>query len=103
MGISLSTHTVKSGEVTFSVVNTSTVMVHEMVVSALKDADTPLPYDKASNKVDEDAMGSLGEVADLEPGAKGTVTVDLKPGRYILYCNISGHYYSGMWTLITAQ
>jgi len=103
MGISLSAHTVKSGEVTFSVINTSRTLVHEMVVSPLKNADAALPYDNATGRVDEGAMGNLGEVADLEPGAKGTVTVDLKPGQYILYCNLPGHYYSGMWTLITVQ
>ena len=25
----------------------------------------------------------------------------LKPGLYILYCNIPGHYVLGMWTLMT--
>jgi uncharacterized cupredoxin-like copper-binding protein len=27
----------------------------------------------------------------------------LKPGRYILYCNIPGHYALGMWTLLTVK
>ena len=25
---------------------------------------------------------------------------DLKPGRYMLYCNLPGHYMAGMWTLL---
>lgn len=103
MGLTLSTHTVKAGAVTFDVTNTSKEMVHEMVVSPIKDSNQPLPYIEAANKVDEDAAGHLGEVAELEPGKKGALTITLKPGRYILYCNIPGHYALGMWTLVTVK
>ena len=101
MGIRLSSATVRAGEVTFEVSNASTVMVHEMVLSPIKDAQTPLPYVKADNKIDEDAAGHLGEVAELEPGKKGALTLSLKPGSYILYCNVPGHYALGMWALLT--
>jgi uncharacterized cupredoxin-like copper-binding protein len=101
MGITTSVQTVPAGTVTFAVTNVSTVMVHEMVLSPVKDVHVPLPYDRAANKVDEDAAGHLGEVADLEPGKNGALTLDLKPGQYILYCNIAGHYALGMWTLLT--
>lgn len=103
MGITASTRTVKAGEVSFEVSNTSKAMVHEMVISPVKDANTPLPYIEADNKVDEDAAGHLGEVAELEPGQKGALTLTLKPGQYILYCNIPGHYALGMWTLVTVK
>lgn len=103
MGITASTHTVNAGAVTFEVSNMSKTMVHEMVISPIKDANTPLPYIEAANKVDEDAAGHLGEVAELEPGKKGALTLTLKPGQYILYCNIPGHYVLGMWTLVTVK
>lgn len=103
MGITVSTRTVKAGEVTFEVSNISKTMVHEMVLSPIKDANTPLPYIEAENKVDEDAAGHLGEVAELDPGQKGALTMTLKPGQYILYCNIPGHYVLGMWTLVTVK
>jgi len=103
MGIRVSSHTVAAGEVTFEVTNTSKQMVHEMVISPVKDMNTPLPYDKAGNKVDEDAAGHLGEVAELEPGKKGALKLTLKPGRYLLYCNVPGHYALGMWTLLTVK
>lgn len=103
MGVRLSSQTVSAGEVRFEVTNGSKHMVHEMVVSPVKDEKTPLPYDKAGNKVDEDAAGHLGEVAELEPGKKGGLKLTLKPGRYILYCNIPGHYALGMWTLLTVK
>jgi uncharacterized cupredoxin-like copper-binding protein len=101
MGVKASTHKVKAGTVTFEVVNNSRELVHEMVISPVKNSSTPLPYNKADNKVDEDAAGHLGEVAELEPGKSGALRIDLKPGRYILYCNLPGHYALGMWTLLT--
>jgi uncharacterized cupredoxin-like copper-binding protein len=103
MGITVSTRTVKAGEVTFEVSNASRTMVHEMVIASIKDANTPLPYIEADNKVDEDAAGRLGEVAELDPGKKGALTLTLKPGQYVLYCNIPGHYILGMWTLVTVK
>lgn len=103
MGIRASSQTISAGEVTFEVTNLSKQMVHEMVISPVKDTKTPLPYDKEGNKVNEDAAGHLGEVAELAPGKKGALKLTLKPGSYILYCNVPGHYALGMWTLLTVK
>jgi uncharacterized cupredoxin-like copper-binding protein len=103
MGITLSEATVPAGEVTFTVTNDSKTMVHEMVLAPVKNEKKALPYNKKEMKVDEDAAGHLGEVAELEPGQNGALTLTLKPGRYILYCNIPGHYALGMWTLLTVK
>ena len=102
LGIRVSTHTVPAGEVTFEVTNSSKQLVHEMVVSPVRSTKTPLPYDKAG-KVDEDAAGHLGEVSELAPGKKGALRLSLKPGTYILYCNVPGHYALGMWTLLRVK
>ncbi len=103
MGVKLSTSTVPAGRVTFRVLNQSKALIHEMVISPVKDTNAPLPYDQAGNKVDEDAAGHLGEVAELEPGRSGVLTLDLKPGTYILYCNVAGHYALGMWALLSVK
>lgn len=100
MGIKLDQSSVPAGKVTFAVSNESDVMIHEMVISPVADTSTPLPYSRESQKVDEDKAGHLGEVAELEPGDSGALTLSLKPGTYILYCNIPGHYALGMWTLL---
>ena len=100
MGIDVAPRTIPAGEVTFEVTNASKDMVHEMVISPVRDESQPLPYDKSALKVDEDAAGHLGEVSELEPGKSGALRLTLKPGKYILYCNIPGHYALGMWTLI---
>lgn len=103
MGVRLSKATVPAGDVTFNVTNASKVLMHEMVISPVADLKQPLPYLKDANKVDEDAAGHLAEVADLEAGKNGSVTVNLKPGTYMLYCNIPGHYVLGMWSLLTVK
>jgi uncharacterized cupredoxin-like copper-binding protein len=103
MEVRASSHVVRAGEVTFEVTNESSQLVHEMVVSPVKDTKTPLPYDKAGQLVDEDTAGHLGEVSELEPGKKGALKLTLEPGTYILYCNVPGHYALGMWTLLTVK
>ena len=99
MGVTLSATTIKAGEVTFDVLNTSKVFWHEMVVTKLDGPDATLPY--KGNKVDEDMAGSLGEVAELEPGQDGSLTLTLEPGTYVVYCNVPRHYNAGMWTILT--
>lgn len=94
---------VKAGEVTFQVSNDSKTVVHEMILAAVADTAKPMPYVENENRVDEDKAGDLGEVSELDPGKKGTLTVTLKPGTYLLYCNVPGHYISGMWATITAK
>lgn len=103
MGIKLSADSAPAGEITFTATNTSKEVIHEMVLAPVASPDEVLPYDETMQKVDEDAAGHLGEVAELDPGASGSLTLTMKPGLYILYCNIPGHYASGMWTLFTVK
>jgi uncharacterized cupredoxin-like copper-binding protein len=43
MGIAVNTDTVKAGEVTFEVLNSSAETIHEFIVARLKDVNKPLP------------------------------------------------------------
>jgi uncharacterized cupredoxin-like copper-binding protein len=101
MGIKLDKTSVPAGKVTFDVTNDSKDIVHEMMVSPVPEGKTELPYVADENRVDEEAAGHLGEVSELDPGKGGSLTVDLKPGSYIVYCNIPGHFVGGMWTMLT--
>ncbi len=101
MGIAVSTDTVKAGEVAFQVTNASKDTIHEMIVARLRHSEKMLPYKKDENRVDEDNAGDLGEVSELDPNARGTLAIPMKPGNYILYCNVPGHFAAGMWTLFT--
>jgi uncharacterized cupredoxin-like copper-binding protein len=102
MGIKLSKKTAKAGEVTFKVTNGSKETVHEMLVVPAP-ANGELPYDAQEAKFDEDKAGSLGEVEELEPGKSGELTLNLKPGKYLLSCNVANHYANGMWTMFTVN
>ena len=55
------------------------------------------------NRVDKDKAGDKGEVSELDPGKSDTLTVDLTPGKYLLICNVPGHYGAGMWTEFTVN
>lgn len=98
MGVKAAPATVPTGVVTFHVTNTSTDTIHEMIVMYLSDPGRPLPYIAAESRVDEDKAGDKGEVSELDPGASGSLSVYLKPGKYLLICNVAGHYAAGMWT-----
>ena len=103
MGIAIDKTTVKAGEVTFAVTNDSKETIHEMLVSPVADPAKPLPFVASEFRVDEEASRDLGEVSELDPGKSGALTVTLAPGTYILFCNVAGHYMSGMWTLLTVE
>ena len=103
--------TAKAGNVTFTVKNLGTIE-HELVV--LK---TDLPFDKipidnagdppakvksGADKVSEDT--NIGETGDpnLKPGdTRVFVIKNMKPGKYVLVCNIAKHYGLGMRAAFT--
>ena len=52
------------------------------------------------SKVDEAASGDVAgkiEESDLGSGKSASTTLDLSPGKYVLICNVSGHYEDGMY------
>jgi len=98
MSIRVDQPTVKAGAVTFDVTNWSRSVLHEMLVVSVDNPTAPLPYDYAQARVPEDQVKVLGEAADLQPNASKTVEVTLKPGFYLLICNLPGHYAAGMAT-----
>jgi uncharacterized cupredoxin-like copper-binding protein len=97
MGISTDSPTVKAGKITFNVENDSDSLVHEMLVVKVAGFDDSLPYDENANKIIEDRVADFGEVSELEPHQSGVLTVNLKPGKYLLICNIPGHYKANMY------
>jgi uncharacterized cupredoxin-like copper-binding protein len=72
-----------------------------MIVMYLADPAQELPYINIEIRVDEDKAGDKGEVSELDPGTSGKLTVTLKPGKYLLICNVPGHYAAGMWSEFT--
>ena len=103
MGITVDSNDIHAGVVTLIAINDSTDLIHEMLIAPVRSTFSPLPYDNVKMRVDEDAAHSLGEVSELDPGQTGALRITLKPGTYILLCNIPGHYVMGMWTTIVVK
>jgi uncharacterized cupredoxin-like copper-binding protein len=64
-----------AGKQTFAVTNTGKIQ-HDLAIegAGVKETKTPL----------------------IDPGKKASLEVDLKPGRYKLYCTVPGHEQLGM-------
>lgn len=107
VNVALDEYTVKpsptsatAGKVTFKVENVGTIN-HEMVVFKTDLAEDKLPTKKDdSSRVDEEGPGlkAIGEVPELKPGKSGSVSLKLQSGKYVLICNMPGHYASGQRT-----
>jgi uncharacterized cupredoxin-like copper-binding protein len=98
MHIAVDRDSVPAGKVTFRAVNQSKDQVHELIVVRTDPGQMTLPYDEKKGEVIEKRIRHLGEIADLKPGASGVMTLNLKPGSYLLICNQPGHYKAGMST-----
>ena len=46
------------------------------------------------------ALQAFGSVNEIDPNRSAALTLTLKRGKYMLYCNLPGHYMAGMWTVI---
>ncbi len=103
MGVDVDQKSVAAGKVRFEVTNNSKETIHEMLVAPIADENVVLPFIANENRVDEEAAHDLGEVSELDPTKSGSLTLDLKPGNYILYCNVPGHFMAGMWTVLNVK
>jgi uncharacterized cupredoxin-like copper-binding protein len=77
---------VRAGKVTFVASNVGRVP-HELMVERM-----PMKFD-SPNHPNEDA--AQGMIDDMDPGKSGRMTMRLKPGMYMLFCNVAGHYAAG--------
>jgi uncharacterized cupredoxin-like copper-binding protein len=100
-GMTLSANEVKAGRVSFVVKNNATDQTHEFVVTQTDLPADQIPVNPDTHLVDENQLTMLGEVEDLDSGAIGRLTLELKPGRYVLLCNLASHYQSGMHAVFT--
>ena len=77
------------GTVTFSVRNAGK-LEHELVVLKTNLPAAKLPV-KGSKAVE---VGRLGKVV-VKPARSGGLSLPLKAGKYVLICNVAGHYQAG--------
>jgi uncharacterized cupredoxin-like copper-binding protein len=87
-----------AGRVTISAPNAGQ-RPHELVLLRTKADPAHLP--KRNGEVDESK--SVGEIADVAAGKTKNHTFHLTPGRYVMVCNLPGHYASGMYGTLTVR
>ncbi len=98
MAIRIDHDSIKAGAVKLDVTNWSRSVSHEVLVVAVDDPTSPLPYDYNQAKVKEDQLKILGDTSELQPNESKTLDLTLAPGTYLIICNVQGHYAAGMAT-----
>ena len=95
---------VPAGTVSFLVRNQGPT-THEVIVVRTDLAPDKLPLQSDGLTVDEEERGVklLEEVEGLDIDDRETLILDLAPGRYVLYCNLEGHYLGGMYEALTVR
>ncbi len=92
---------VPSGDLRFELSNADGVR-HSFVVVRTDLEGEELPISKG--RVDLEAAGELvGTVETVLPGGVEGRTFSLPPGRYVLYCDITGHYEGGMYYTLRVE
>ncbi|MDX6636647.1 MAG: hypothetical protein QOJ01_158 [Solirubrobacterales bacterium] len=76
---------------------------HELIV--VRGHSQTLPMRNDGITVNEEALTSetVGVLEPGNPGARRNLVVNLKPGHYVLFCNMYGHYRAGMHTDLVVQ
>jgi uncharacterized cupredoxin-like copper-binding protein len=97
-GVTPTPASAKAGSITFSVKNIGHLK-HEFVV--LKTS-TPAAKLKTSGAVAV-ITGQVGKIPQFAPGQTKTLTLTLKPGHYVLLCNLPAHYKAGQRTDFTVR
>ena len=87
-----------SGKITFTATNTGKVEHELVIVKTTKDATKLGRGDGTATE-----KGEVAELEDVQPGKTKRLTVNLKPGHYVLLCNIGKHYGAGMYVNFTVK
>lgn len=97
--------TAQAGSTTIETPNEGSVE-HELVLfkTDIDAADLPT---EANGEVDEEKLDEvaeeIGEVDDVEPGDTKSGKFELTPGKYVMFCNLPGHYAQGMYGTVTVE
>ena len=98
--IAVNVSSVKAGRIKIGVRNVAS-MEHSFEVLKTDLAHDKLPVDGASAKAREE--GKVGEIRSIPAGKSDAVTLDLVAGKYVLMCNVAGHYQLGMHIGFTVE
>jgi uncharacterized cupredoxin-like copper-binding protein len=90
--------TVRAGRVSFVVRNDGT-MAHEFLVLRSDRHHHSLKV-KGGKAVE---AGRLGKIPQIPTGTSKRITLKVPPGRYVMLCNMLGHYQAGQFAALRAR
>jgi uncharacterized cupredoxin-like copper-binding protein len=95
---------VPAGDVSFRILNQGPT-THELIVVRTDRSPDKLPLQGDGLTVDEEGAGVhlLDEAEGLDIDDRQNLDLRLTPGRYVLYCNLEGHYLGGMYAALTVR
>lgn len=104
--IKLDRNTIPAGKVTFNVANVGPSF-HEFVILKTNHPAGKLPMiqQEGYRRAAEDAKGdvNVAELGGIKVGSSKDLTTTLKPGHYVIVCNLPMHYKLGMWAALTVK
>ena len=91
-----------SGQIAFNLNNEGAVL-HELLIIRTEAAQDALPIKSGAVDAENPALDVVGEIRNVAGGDSGETTAPMPAGKYVLLCNIPGHYNAGMHTAFTVQ
>ena len=100
--IKVSSSRLAPGTVVFRVVNRGPD-AHELII--IRDPHPELPLRSDGITVSEERLEhqTVGVLEPGDPGSVREVRVKLQKGRYVLICNMSGHFMGGMHAVVNVE
>jgi uncharacterized cupredoxin-like copper-binding protein len=77
---------IRAGKVTFVAKNVG-MAIHELMIER-----APIMLTGPGKPMESAAQGMIN---DMQTGQSGQITMNLRPGTYVLFCNVTGHYAAG--------
>ena len=87
-----------AGPITFDLTNDGP-SDHTFFMVKTDLAEDALPV--ADHLVQVDQLDVVAEIDTFPAGTEQSLTVDLQPGAYVMFCNLTDHYESDMYTAVT--
>jgi uncharacterized cupredoxin-like copper-binding protein len=94
---------IAEGNIHLSIVNTSKKIIHDISIAKMKNKDLPIAMRPDNKSIDTSASRLVEQVkiSRIRPSKAAKVTTVLRPGYYLIYCTVSGHYAAGESVILT--
>jgi len=76
---------------------------HELIVAPERPGGLPLRADGFTVNEEQIQNSEPGSINPQQPDHSELLNVVLKPGRYVLFCNMEGHYMAGMHRILVVR